>query len=565
MTSPIRQWSPGDPLNGISNEFLNGLTRMYSDWLRRQGGGQVVSPIHGSVYVKNVSGGDLIQCSVVNLGDPLATPGEDETAHFGDSCYETAAVVANASFGIIQEPLIEDGIALAKLSGETYVRLNLSLTTHDYAAPSAGVYEHLVSQAAPGPARILWTNVPENTQLNGAINNSVTALTVDTSDNWPPSEEFVILIDSEKMLVTDVTGTTWTVTRAYAGTSAASHLDNAAISFVSGTIWALVNLQGNTASSGITSVNSQTGPAITHAVGTTGSDHNIAASGNTVTHHLPDAGASARGAITTGTQTIAGAKTFTGFVSATVGLSAAGVSSYGGTPQFVYTVEGVAGGGDAYGMTRAVSGSTANELYTQAVPDTGSSYHRGFVIRSSVDSGGVTANKACYSIFQVDSGVGGAFNGAWATVSGLVFAGGLYISGTLSVSSSDVGLGSVENTALSTWAGTTNITTLGTISTGTWNGTTIGLAKGGTASDLSATGPGIIIQGTNAAALTCAQETDFGALTDNTAGTANTTLEALADGTVYANDVASIRNNFADLAAQVNKVRDVLRNLKAMA
>jgi hypothetical protein len=38
----------------------------------------------------------------------------------------------------------------------------------------------------------------------------------------------------------------------------------------------------------------------------------------------------------------------------------------------------------------------------------------------------------------------------------------------------------VENTALSTWAGTTNITTLGTIGTGTWNATTIGISKGGT-------------------------------------------------------------------------------------
>ena len=38
----------------------------------------------------------------------------------------------------------------------------------------------------------------------------------------------------------------------------------------------------------------------------------------------------------------------------------------------------------------------------------------------------------------------------------------------------------VENTALSTWAGSTNITTLGTISTGTWNGTLISVSKGGT-------------------------------------------------------------------------------------
>lgn len=41
-------------------------------------------------------------------------------------------------------------------------------------------------------------------------------------------------------------------------------------------------------------------------------------------------------------------------------------------------------------------------------------------------------------------------------------------------------LNNVENTALSTWAGSTNITTLGTIATGTWNGTAIPVNKGGT-------------------------------------------------------------------------------------
>jgi hypothetical protein len=42
-----------------------------------------------------------------------------------------------------------------------------------------------------------------------------------------------------------------------------------------------------------------------------------------------------------------------------------------------------------------------------------------------------------------------------------------------SLSKSDVGLGNVENTALSTWAGSTNITTVGTITTGTWQGSKI--------------------------------------------------------------------------------------------
>ena len=52
--------------------------------------------------------------------------------------------------------------------------------------------------------------------------------------------------------------------------------------------------------------------------------------------------------------------------------------------------------------------------------------------------------------------------------------------GAVTLTKSDVGLGSVENTALSTWAGTSNITTVGTISSGTWNGNTIGITYGGT-------------------------------------------------------------------------------------
>jgi hypothetical protein len=44
----------------------------------------------------------------------------------------------------------------------------------------------------------------------------------------------------------------------------------------------------------------------------------------------------------------------------------------------------------------------------------------------------------------------------------------------------DLSLNNVENTALSTWAGTTNLTTLGTIATGTWNATAPTTAYGGT-------------------------------------------------------------------------------------
>jgi len=56
-----------------------------------------------------------------------------------------------------------------------------------------------------------------------------------------------------------------------------------------------------------------------------------------------------------------------------------------------------------------------------------------------------------------------------------------------SLAASKVGLGNVENTALSTWAGSTNITTLGTITTGTWTGTAIAIANGGTGATDSGT------------------------------------------------------------------------------
>lgn len=57
----------------------------------------------------------------------------------------------------------------------------------------------------------------------------------------------------------------------------------------------------------------------------------------------------------------------------------------------------------------------------------------------------------------------------------LVFSNSPTFTGTVSgITNSMVGLGNVENTALSTWAGSSNITTLGTVTSGTWNGSVIG-------------------------------------------------------------------------------------------
>lgn len=61
-----------------------------------------------------------------------------------------------------------------------------------------------------------------------------------------------------------------------------------------------------------------------------------------------------------------------------------------------------------------------------------------------------------------------------------------HIDGTDAVNiKTELSLNNVENTALSTWAGSTNITTLGTIATGTWQGTIIAPAYLGTGTSIT--------------------------------------------------------------------------------
>lgn len=69
------------------------------------------------------------------------------------------------------------------------------------------------------------------TQLNGAINNSVTTLDVD-SVTGAPDANFRIKIDDELMLVTAISTLTLTVTRGIEGSTAASHADNAVVTHV---------------------------------------------------------------------------------------------------------------------------------------------------------------------------------------------------------------------------------------------------------------------------------------------------------------------------------------------
>ena len=68
------------------------------------------------------------------------------------------------------------------------------------------------------------------TVLDGAINDSVTSITVDSAAGFPDVQDYLVKVGGELMRVTGGHGTTsWTVARGANGTSAASHADDAAV------------------------------------------------------------------------------------------------------------------------------------------------------------------------------------------------------------------------------------------------------------------------------------------------------------------------------------------------
>ena len=71
-------------------------------------------------------------------------------------------------------------------------------------------------------------NFAQTTLAAAITDTSGTSITV-TSETSFPAVNFIISIDTEVMLVTNVSTTTWTVTRGYEGSTAATHLNGATI------------------------------------------------------------------------------------------------------------------------------------------------------------------------------------------------------------------------------------------------------------------------------------------------------------------------------------------------
>ena len=165
----------------------------------------------------------------------VTTPGSPTTsftsANFTTNTFEVLSVPTSATFTVTM-PVTETG---------TGVTAGGTITTTPYLRIGP------VSQSpAYGWGTGYWAGtIPTSitNQLNGALNNSATTVTVDSTTGFPATG--TIDIDSELITYTGLTGTTFTgCVRGVNGTTAASHLDNAIVTNASS--WIGWGLESNT-------------------------------------------------------------------------------------------------------------------------------------------------------------------------------------------------------------------------------------------------------------------------------------------------------------------------------
>ncbi len=214
------------------------------------------------------------------------------------------------------------------------------------------------------PAAEVETNL---TTLDGAIDDTQTTIAVHSMTGMPTTGTFYLSIDDESMYAW-VDGINVAVLRGWDGTTAASHSDGATVvkhvtTLGTGTVaisrvtedengeyvvdddgelepedvynngdftltpgetvtlvreptsGALVVASSSSAGSGITSINSESGPAITITDGTSGSDFDVVTTTNTITINLPLATRQHVGKVGLGTQIFGNTPTFFSSVS----------------------------------------------------------------------------------------------------------------------------------------------------------------------------------------------------------------------------------------------------------
>ena len=234
----------------------------------------------------------------------------------------------------------------------------------------------------------------------------------------------------------------------------------------------------NVVGAGISSLNSLTSTTQTFATGYSGTEFNIVSIGSTHTFNIPVAGSGSSGIITTQSQTIAGAKTFSSALSVTA--STASTSSTSGALVVTGGV-GISGnlnvgtGLTVLGAMHVALNTNSTSSTSGALVVTGGIGISGRIFGGTGLSilGGATFNSTITindaSVLNSTLYIGGAT---------IIQSGGLGVTGGIIVSQG--GLGVTGATVLRSTLSVLGTASFATINQGTWNGSTIGLAYGGT-------------------------------------------------------------------------------------
>jgi hypothetical protein len=179
-------------------------------------------------------------------------------------------------------------------------------------------------------------------------------------------------------------------------------------------------------SNGLYSLNGITSGTHSLTTGTSGTDFNISSSGSTHTFNLPDASATARGAVTTGIQTFAGNKTFSGTLSTTSLTATSGLTAGAVT----YPI--------AHGSSGQVLSTTGSGTLTWTTPSAGITGVGTITTTSYAEGAAVSANSLILAPASAN------FGGVVSTFT-QTFAGAKTFDSDIIANTVNIGLGKTSN------------------------------------------------------------------------------------------------------------------------
>jgi hypothetical protein len=266
---------------------------------------------------------------------------------------------------------------------------------------------------------------------------------------------------------------------------------------------------------GITSLNGLGAASQSFATGTSGTDFAISSVTSTHTFNLPDASSSARGVISTGTQTIAGAKTF----SSALSITASTVATNTSTGALVVT-GGVGIGGSLY--TATGSSSSVSGVILQNGNVSASTYNKLTVSPPT--------SNATLTIADGSSLITSGANSLTLTTTATTNA--TFPTGNITLVATNVA-------SLASLTTASSLNSIGTITSGTWAGTVITSLYGGTGFNSYSVGDLLVASTGTSLAKLSAGSLNF-VLTSNGPGTVPTWQAVPASS---ASSVATVSNN----------------------